>query len=81
MRRRPWDHQPWVRSYEYAVLEMDQTELPNRFWRLKPESEVLTVKALLPIALLPEIVITSTDRIVPGSGFGGSFNRNQNSRH
>ena len=30
MRRQPWDHQFWVRSYEHAVLETDPTKLPAR---------------------------------------------------
>lgn len=30
MRRRPWDHQLWVKSYEHAVLETDRTKLPDR---------------------------------------------------
>lgn len=29
-RRRPWDHQIWVRSYEYALLEIDRSKLPDR---------------------------------------------------
>jgi hypothetical protein len=30
MRRQPWHHQLWVRSYEYAVLEVDRSKLPDR---------------------------------------------------
>jgi len=29
-KRQPWDHQSGAKSYEYAVLEIDATKLPQR---------------------------------------------------